>query len=122
MCNFLYAVRDIIVALLRLVLLQRILFVTGVNNILFNRTEIANVSLVIIPQRRDRDRLAFVDDLKANNFDLLHNKPLPPAECPNFTEDKDAYDDDDIIFEDEDDEIPPPKNKDDEDDENNEGD
>lgn len=119
MCNFLYAVRDIIVALLRLILLQLILFVTGVNNILFNRTEIANVSLVIIPQRRDRDRLAFVDDLKANNFDLLHNKPLPPAECPNFTEDD--FDDDDVIFEDDDNEIPPPKNKDDENDENDEG-
>ena len=43
MCNFLYAVRDIIVALLRLVLLQLILFVTGVNNILFNRTEISDI-------------------------------------------------------------------------------
>ena len=54
---------------------------------------------MIIPQRRDRERLAFVDDLKANNFDLLKNSPLPPADCNGFVEDDDI---DDIEFTEED--------------------
>ena len=44
---------------------------------------------MVIPQRRDRERLAFVDDLKANNFDLITNTPLPPANCNGFVEDDD---------------------------------
>lgn len=68
---------------------------------------------MVIPQRRDRERLAFVDDLKANNFDLLQNASVPPASCNGFVEDDDI---DDIEFTEEDfDE------DDSEDDDNNEG-
>ena len=96
--NFGYAFRDVLIAILRLIMLQLILFVTGLHHILFNRTEISNIQLMVIPQRRDRERLAFVDDLKANNFDLLKNSPLPPADCNGFVED----DIDDIEFTEED--------------------
>ena len=110
MYNFFSALRDIVIALLRLIMLLFILFFTGLNHILFNRTEISNVSLVIIPQRRDRERLAFVDDLKQNNFDLLKNSPLPPASCNDFKDDE-HFDEEDFDIED----FP----DDDEDDDNN---
>lgn len=98
MSGFGSAVRDIIIAILRLFMLQIILLFTGLNHILFNRVEVANVALSLIPQRRDRDKLSFVDDLKENNFDLIKNAPLPPAECNNFVEDDelDDIDEDDL--------------------------
>ena len=106
MGNFFNAVRDMLIATLRLVMLQIILFVTGIHHILFNSVEISNISLVMVPQRRNRDKLAFMDDLRANNFDLVKNFSLPPAEA-NFKgddefDDLDDYDDD-IIFDDDDD-------------------
>ena len=105
MSGFWSAVRDIIIAILRLFMLQIILLFTGLNHILFNRVEVANVVLSLIPQRRDRDKLSFVDDLKANNFDLLKNTPLPPADCSNFEEDDEDEDfDDDDTSDDSDDE------------------
>ena len=64
--NFVCALRDVIIAILRLIMLQLVLFVTGLHHILFNRMEVSNIQLMAVPQRRDRDRLAFVDDLKAN--------------------------------------------------------
>lgn len=98
--NFWSALRDVIIAILRLLMLQLILFVTGLHHILFNRTEISNIQLMVIPQRRDRDRLSFVEDLRANNFDLIKNSPLPPADCNGFVEDDedlgDDFPDDDI--------------------------
>ena len=93
--NFVCALRDVIIAILRLIMLQLVLFVTGLHHILFNRMEVSNIQLMVIPQRRDRDRLAFVDDLKANNFDLITKSPLPPADCMCFVEDDDI---DDIEF------------------------
>lgn len=99
MYNFFSALRDIVIALLRLCMLLLILFFTGLNHILFNRTEVSNVSLVLIPQRRDRERLAFVDDLKQNNFDLLKNSPLPPASCNDFKDDEN-FDEEDFNIED----------------------
>lgn len=101
MNNFGCALRDVIIAILRLVMLQLVLFVTGVHHILFNRTEVSNISLSLIPQRRDRERLAFMDDLKANNFDLIKNAALPPASCTDFKEDDiidelGDFDDDDL--------------------------
>lgn len=70
-------------------MLQLVLFVTGLHHILFNRMEVSNIQLMVVPQRRDRDRLSFVDDLKANNFDLITKSPLPPADCMGFVEDDD---------------------------------
>ena len=96
MSGFLCAIRDTLIALLRLGMLQFILFFTGLNHILFNRVEISNVALTMIPQRRDRDKLAFVDDLKVNNLDMLKEGPLPPADCTNFTEDDDDVEEKDI--------------------------
>ena len=97
--NFWYALRDVIIAILRLIMLQLVLFVTGLHHVLFNRTEVSNIQLMVIPQRRDRERLEFVDDLKANNFDLITNTPLPPANCNGFVEDDDM---DDMDFNEED--------------------
>ena len=96
--NFVCALRDVIIAILRLIMLQLVLFVTGLHHILFNRMEVSNIQLMAVPQRRDRDRLAFVDDLKANNFDLITKASLPPADCTGFVED----DIDDIEFTEED--------------------
>ena len=90
--NFVCALRDVIIAILRLIMLQLVLFVTGLHHILFNRMEVSNIQLMAVPQRRDRDRLAFVDDLKANNFDLITKASLPPADCLGFVEDDDIDD------------------------------
>ena len=69
-------------------MLQIVLLATGLHNILFNRSEIANISLVLIPQRRDRDNLTFINNLKVNNFDLMKG-PIPPADNIGFIEDSD---------------------------------
>lgn len=108
MGNFFNAVRDMIIATLRLIMLQIILFVTGIHHILFNSVEISNISLVMVPQRRNRDKLAFMDDLRANNFDLVKNFSLPPAETDfkgddEFDDLDDEFDDDDIIIDEDDD-------------------
>lgn len=95
MSGFLSAIRDVIRAILRLFMLQIILLFTGLNHILFNRVEVSNIALSLIPQRRDRDKLSFVDDLKVNNLDMIKSSPLPPADCTNFIED-DEFDDDDF--------------------------
>ena len=101
MKNFWNAFRDILIAILRLIMLQLVLFVTGIHHILFNRTEVSNISLALIPQRRDRERLAFVDDLKANNLDLVSpDIPLPLSENDDFREDDEYLNDDDDIDDD----------------------
>ena len=103
MKNFWSAFRDIFIAILRLIMLQIVLFVTGLHHILFNRLEVSNISLALIPQRRDRERLAFVDDLKANNLDLLTSDvPIQLSGDDGFREDEDYLDDDNIIDDDDD--------------------
>lgn len=91
--SFLYVLRDILIAILRLLMLQLVFFTSGLHQILFNKVEISNISLVLIPQRRERDKLSFVDDLYINNIDLASNKVLPPSNC-NFQEDDEDDGDD----------------------------
>lgn len=68
---------------------------TGLHHILFNQTEVSNVTLTIAPQRRHRDRLAFIDGLRMYNLDLINNASMPPGGSIPFREDDyDEYFDD----------------------------
>lgn len=102
MTNFWCSLRDIIIAILRLIMLELVLLVTGLHHILFNHTEISNITLVMVPQRRDRERLAFVDDLRNNNFDLVNNVSPPTSGYSKFKEDDEFDDIDDADFDDSD--------------------
>lgn len=74
---------------------------TGLHHILFNQTEVSNVTLTIAPQRRHRDRLAFIDGLRMYNLDLINNASMPPGGSIPFREDD--YDEDFDDFDDDED-------------------
>lgn len=74
---------------------------TGLHHILFNQTEVSNVTLTIAPQRRHRDRLAFIDGLRMYNLDLINSASMPPGGSVPFREDD--YDEDFDDFDDDED-------------------
>lgn len=105
MGNFFCAIRDVVIAVLRLIMLQVLLLFTGLHHILFNQTEVSNVTLALVPQRRHRDRLAFIDGLRMYNLDLINNASMPPGGSVPFREDD--YDDEDFDdFDEGDDDFP----------------
>lgn len=106
-------IRDVIVSVLRLLLLEIVAFFTGIHHILFNSLEVSNISLGLIPSRRDRDKLSFLDDLRANTAGVAKIDDTVPFR-------PDDFDDDDIEFNDED--IDNSENDDNENDKNDDND
>lgn len=87
--NFLRAIGDVFISILRLITLLLIALLTGIQHIIFNSTEVANITLSLIPQKRHRDRLAFIDDLCMYNLDLVTKANMPPGNYIPFKEDSD---------------------------------
>jgi hypothetical protein len=102
MKNFIRTVLDIVRALLRLVLMMCRLVISGLDQILFNNSEVANISLICVAQRREQEKIAYIDKLIENNIDLALHQQVPPSNFIPFQEDSE-YDDDEPFDEDNDD-------------------
>jgi hypothetical protein len=76
--------------------------VSGLDQIFFNDSEVVNVTLICMPQRREQDKLAYIDKLIENNMDVALHKQAPPSNFIPFQEDSEY--DEPIDPEDEDDE------------------
>lgn len=100
MSGFFKTIWGIIVALARLIVLEFILFFNGLNHILFNKSEIVSVSITIAPQRQEREKLSYLDNLKLCNFDIDNNISVPQDNYIEFRGDDEFdgedFDDDDL--------------------------
>ena len=77
---FLKRIGCIIWSLLRLSLIVIMGTLSGIHNIIFNKMEIINMSLMMRPQAPEREKLGFIDKLCAGNLELSANMPVPPAD------------------------------------------
>lgn len=105
MITFLKGIWGMIVAIIRLGFILVIFAFTGLQHILFNKCEVSGVSLTLIPQLQDRDKIAYIDKLRCGNVDLATGIPIPddigiPFRDDDYFDDLDDFDDD---FPDEDD-------------------
>ena len=82
---------SILIAIARLVFLTFVMFLSGLQIILFNGIEICNLEMKAIPLRykirRDGDAIAFLDKMAIENPELLD---IPEGELPeDFPHDED---------------------------------
>ena len=110
-------IRDVIISIIRLILLEIVAFFTGLHHILFNSLEVSNISLGLIPSRRDRDKLSFLDDLRTNTVGISKMDDTVPFR----PDDEDDFEDD-FNEELDNDEGDSENNPDDNPDDNNDGD
>lgn len=102
MINFLRQVLDVFCSIVRLLILEFVLFFSGLNHILFNKSEITSLTLQIIPQKREREKLSYLSELKYSNFDIDLGIPLAEPIDVNFKSDDEIMsegeepDDDDL--------------------------
>lgn len=96
-------------ALCRLLLLSIIFILNGVHQIIFNKNEVINVVLQVLPNNNERDKMSYIMSLVKNNVDLESGTPIPPQnsfDSAPFREDDDyeSINDDDFYEDDNDDE------------------
>lgn len=86
------------VAITRLLLLNLIMFLNGIHQIIFNSSEVTNVSLLIRPNTLARDKLSYIDNLRLANMDLAQKDPASlPADAfddSKFKTDEEYLEDD----------------------------
>lgn len=89
---FFDTILGMLIAFVRLLFLLAIFFLNGVQHILFNKCEINGVTLMLTPQRQDKDKIAYIDKLRCENVDLATGLPIPKGDGVPFRAD-DEYDD-----------------------------
>ena len=70
----------IIWALLRLILVIFIAFLSSLHNIIFNQCEVISMTLILRPQSPERDKLSYIDKLYANNIEFVKGASIPRAD------------------------------------------
>ena len=82
--EFLEQLSSILIAITRLIFLTCVMFLSGLQVILYNQIEICNLEMKGMPLRykirRDGDAIAFIDKLAIENPELLD---IPEGELPD---------------------------------------